>query len=128
MDPIQAGLSRRVSCRNSFAFFVMIILLQGTLAYTQFAAAGTTPALLPFLAGMGFLALQLLAYLTLTLMLGSLFSSSIPVVGIAVALLFGQPLLAEIAAFGAWLPGTSRSTYVVPILTQPCQTASGSIY
>ncbi len=49
--------------------------------------------------------LQLLAYLTLTLMLGTLFSSQIPVVGIAALILFVQPLLAEVYAFGAWLPG-----------------------
>ena len=54
---------------------------------------------------MGLLTLQLLAYLTLTLMLGTFFSSQIAVAGIAVLLLFAQPLLAQASALGTWLPG-----------------------
>ncbi len=90
---------------HALRFFVTIILLQGSLAYAQFAAAGTAPALLPFLAGMGLLTLHLLSYLTLTLMLGTVFRSQIPVVGIAVLILVVQPLLAEVYGFGGVLPG-----------------------
>jgi ABC-2 type transport system permease protein len=98
---------------HALALFVTIILLQGSLAYAQFAAAGATPAVLPFLAGMGLLTLHLLSYLTLTLLLGTLFRSQIPVVAIAILILFVQPLLAEVYGFGGLLPG------VLPLQVPP---------
>ena len=90
---------------QGLGFFVTIILLQGAIAYAQFAAAGGAPAPLSFVAGMGLLTLQLLAYLTLTLMLGTFFASQVVVACIAVFLLFGQFLLAQAYPFGAHLPG-----------------------
>ena len=90
---------------HALGLFVTIILLQGSLAYAQFAAAGAAPSLLPLLGGMGLLTLHLLSYLTLTLMLGTVFRSQIPVVGIAILILFVQPLLAEVYGFGGMLPG-----------------------
>ncbi len=90
---------------QGLGFFVTIILLQGAIAYAQFAAAGVAPAPLSFAAGMGLLTLQLLGYLTLTLMLGTFFASQVVVAGIAVFLLFGQFLLAQAYPFGAYLPG-----------------------
>ena len=90
---------------HSLGFFVTIILLQGALVYAQFAAAGVAPPALAFVSGMAMLSLQLLAYLTLTLMLGTFFGSQAAVAGIAVVLLFVQPVLVEATAFGDWLPG-----------------------
>ncbi len=100
---------------HSLGFFVTIILLQGALIYIQFAAAGVAPPALAFVTGMSLLSLQLLAYLTLTLMLGTFFGSQAAVVGIATGLLFVQPVLAEATAFGDWLPG-SLPRQVGPVL------------
>ena len=100
---------------HSLGFFVTIILLQGTLAYAQFAAAGVAPPALAFATGMGLLSLQLLAYLTLTLMLGTFFGAQAVVAGIAMVLLFVQPIVAEATGFGDWLPG-ALPRQVAPLL------------
>ena len=100
---------------HGFGFFVTIILLQGALAYAQFSAAGGAPPPLAFLGGMGLLTLQLLGYLTLTLMLGTFFGSQAVVAGIATVLLFVQPGLAEATALGSWLPG-ALPRQVAPVL------------
>ncbi len=66
-----------------------MIALPGLVAYLEFTFLPTTSnATLPtaqFVAALGVVALQLIFYLALTIMLGTLFSSRGPVIGIAIA-------------------------------------------
>jgi ABC-2 type transport system permease protein len=71
-----------------------MVVLQGVVAFVQMRAFDPAPpALLPFLAGLGLLALHLLFYLTLTLMLGTIFQDRTAVMGITIGLLFGAQLV-----------------------------------
>ena len=58
---------------STIGIVVVLVALQGALAYLQLALKGSTPALLPFIGGMSLVALNALFYLALTLMLGVLF-------------------------------------------------------
>ena len=78
---------------HGLGLLVTAVLLQGLIAYLQVsAAAGRALLPLPFLAALGVVFLNLLFYLTLTLMLGALFDNRGPVIGIPLALLFGYQL------------------------------------
>jgi ABC-2 type transport system permease protein len=87
-------LSKLVS--NTVGVAVTMVLAQGAIAYT---IAGLVLGLwLPvpgFLAGMGVHLVNIFFYLTLTLMLGALFSQAAPVIGIPLAFLFGQNQVAS---------------------------------
>ena len=110
---------------------VFILALPGLVAYGElWAAVGHPVAALPFVAGLGLLELVYLFYLTLCLMLGTLFTQRGALLGIAVGLLLGAglvgalvsqveqvipdmlPRVGSILAAGAPLPGTA----VLPIL------------
>lgn len=83
---------------NALAALLIMVILQGVVAYLIINAfEDNPPALLPFIAGLGLMALHLLFYLTLTLMLGTLFNERGPVIGIPIALLFGAQLLSGVA-------------------------------
>jgi ABC-2 type transport system permease protein len=56
------------------------------------------PALLPFLGGVALIMLHLLFYLTLTLMLGTLFNERGPVIGIPMGVLFAAQLIGGVAS------------------------------
>jgi ABC-2 type transport system permease protein len=80
---------------NSLAALLIMVALQGAVAYVLMRAFDPSPpALGLFLAGLGLLALHLLFYLTLTLMLGTLFNDRAAVMGIAIGLLFGAQFVA----------------------------------
>ena len=84
----------------------ILIGLQSLIAYGQIslAGAGIWPVL-PFLGSVGLLSLHLLFYLSLTLMLGTLFDSRGPVIGIPMAVLIGQSLLGSlVGSFVPWFP------------------------
>jgi ABC-2 type transport system permease protein len=85
---------------NTAGVLATMVLLPGLPAYLQLSLAAGGP--LPpggFLAGMAVLGLNLLFYLTLTLMLGTLFNHRGPVIGIPLAFLFMQQYLV-----GLWRP------------------------
>jgi hypothetical protein len=90
---------------DGLGFFVTVIVVQGIVAYTQLAFAGVAPPIPAFLGAMGMLFLNLLFYVALTLMLGTFFDSRPAVIGITVFVLFLQVRLAQVAAFGQFLPG-----------------------
>jgi ABC-2 type transport system permease protein len=85
-------LSKMVA--NSLGMLVTMVVLPGVAAYVLFfirIKAGLDP--LSFLAALGVIFLNLLFYLTLTLMLGSFFNNRGPVIGIGLAILFLQQYL-----------------------------------
>ncbi|MFA9437456.1 MAG: ABC transporter permease [Candidatus Bathyarchaeota archaeon] len=92
---------------NAVAFLVILIGLQGFVAFAQLSlSVGGVESLQPFLAGMGLLSLYLLFYLALTLMLGTFFSSSEPVLGISIAVAIGS--MWELGGmFSGLVPGIS---------------------
>ncbi|MBX3062269.1 MAG: ABC transporter permease subunit, partial [Anaerolineae bacterium] len=73
---------------NVVASLVVIVLIQGGIAYLQFALRGNAPPLGPFLWGLALMSLHLLFYLTLTLMLGTLFNERGAVIAIPLVVLF----------------------------------------
>jgi ABC-2 type transport system permease protein len=80
---------------NSLAALLIMVVLQGVIAFIQMSAFDPAPpALLPFIAGVGLLGLHLLFYLTLTLMLGTIFNDRAAVLGITIGLLFGGQFVA----------------------------------
>jgi ABC-2 type transport system permease protein len=79
---------------NAIGVLVTMVLIPGAVAYAQIAlATGTAIPPLQFIAAQGILWLNLIFYLTLTLMLGTLFNHRGPVIGLALAFLFGQQYL-----------------------------------
>lgn len=68
-------------------FIVTAVLIPAIILFTQTRLLFVLPlSLVPFLGGVGLLVLSMLFYLTLTLMLGTLFNSRGPITGIGVAL------------------------------------------
>ncbi len=84
---------------NTSGVLVTMVLLPGIVAFLQISLAGGQLSLVNFLMGMGVLALNLLYYLTLTLMLGTLFDHRAAVIGIPLALAFGQQLILGLIPF-----------------------------
>ena len=91
---------------NAVALFLIMIVLQSALGYLQLGLrAGAPLALLPFVAALGVMSLNLLFYLTFTVMLGTFFRSRGPVLGIAGGLLIGGGLVAQLLGrVMPWLP------------------------
>lgn len=79
---------------NLVGVLITMVLLPSLVAYAQISLAGSR-LLDPinFLTGLGVIYLNLAFYLTLTLMLGTFFNHRGPVIGIPLALAFGQQLL-----------------------------------
>jgi ABC-2 type transport system permease protein len=91
---------------NSVGVLVTMLLIPGIVAYLMFYLRfGSWINSLDFLTAWGILLVDLLYYLTLTLMLGTFFRHRGPVIGIPLALAFGQQMI-----FGL-LPALS---YVLP--------------
>jgi ABC-2 type transport system permease protein len=87
---------------HAFGFLVTGIVLQGVVAYLQISAAANMaglarPPLLGFAGALGLVYLNLLFYLTLTLMLGAFFAARGPVLGIGFGLLFGYQIFVGLA-------------------------------
>ncbi len=78
---------------NALAILGIMIVLQGVVGYAQLSlAAGAPLAVLPFAAALGLMSLYLLFFLTFTVLLGTIFRSRGPVLGIAFGLLIGGAL------------------------------------
>jgi ABC-2 type transport system permease protein len=78
---------------------VTMVLFPGIVAFLQLSLAGGQLSPFNFLLGMGVLGLNMLFYLTLTLMLGTLFDHRAAVIGIPLALAFGQQMILGLAPF-----------------------------
>ena len=89
---------------NIFALFVILLLVQGAVAYLQLTLYnGSTPPLIPFVAGLALIALHMLFYVTLTLMLGTIFADRGPVIGIPIGILFSAMFIAGYLGQAAYL-------------------------
>ncbi|MBZ0292132.1 MAG: ABC transporter permease [Anaerolineae bacterium] len=112
---------------NVLAFFVIMLLVQGLIAYLQLSLySGSPPALMPFVSGMALLGLHMLFYLTLTLMLGTLFSDRGPVIGIPIGILFAamflMSYLGDLALLTPWMiipSGSFQGIAIEVMLGQP---------
>lgn len=79
---------------NLVGVLVTMVLLPSLVAYIQISiAARELLDPINFLSGLGVIYLNLVFYLTLTLMLGTFFNHRGPVIGIPLALAFGQQLI-----------------------------------
>ena len=79
---------------NSLGVAITMVLAQGLIAYLITGLIlNEWLAILPFLAGLGVQFVNILFYLTLTLMLGTIFEHGAPVIGIPLAFLFFQQYL-----------------------------------
>ena len=90
---------------DALGVLVTMVLVQGAVAYLIYRA-GTGIALdIPhFLGALGLLSLALFFYLSLTYMLGTLFRSRGPVIGISLLLVFGNQLNSMLPILGKFLP------------------------
>lgn len=79
------------------AVLLLMILLPAVLTYALlFIRSGQFFPMLPFISGLGLMIVHNLFYLTLTLMLGTLYSSRAPILGIALGVLLGGNFLASL--------------------------------
>lgn len=109
---------------NSLGILATMVVLPGLAAYTIFTIADhAAPDPLAFVAALGVIFLHQLFYLTLTIMLGSLFNARGPVIGIGLGLLFLQqylvgllPALRYVLPWTLVIPLGSQNDAVVPSL------------
>ena len=87
---------------NAVGAIATMIAIPSTVLLLQLALAGIEVSIARFALGAAVAALNLLFYLTLTLMLGTLFDSAGPVIAIPLAFAFGQQLLGS--AVTTYLP------------------------
>ena len=96
---------------HGWAMFIILIAVPSLMAYLQLVLkAGMYFNPVPFIVATGVLCLLLLFYLVLALMLGTLFNSTGPVVGISLAIGIGMSILRQ-------LLGT-QATWLVAILPE----------
>lgn len=82
---------------NSLGVLVIMVLLVGAVAYAQiWLISGKTFPVLPYAGALGLIFLNLLFYLTLTFMLGTVFNSRGAVIGVPLLLLFFIQMLVGI--------------------------------
>ncbi len=82
---------------NTLGIAVTMVLAQGLIAYLiEGLVVGVWLPVGGFLAGLGVHLVNILFYLTLTLMLGTVFEHGAPVIGIPLAFLFSQNFIASI--------------------------------
>jgi ABC-type transport system involved in multi-copper enzyme maturation permease subunit len=82
---------------HGWAMFVILVGIQSLVAYLQLTLkAGNLFSPMPLILAIGVMSLYLLFYLTLALMLGTLFDSTGPVIGIPIAILIGMSILPQI--------------------------------
>ncbi|MEZ4672547.1 MAG: ABC transporter permease subunit [Anaerolineae bacterium] len=116
---------------NGGALILLAVVVQWILAYIQFSLAkGAAQPIVPYLLSMSLIALNLLFWLTLTLMLGTLFNNRGMVIAIPLAVLFVMlvitprvPALLDFTplAFITDMP-TKRSLVQLAMSGQPLQT------
>jgi hypothetical protein len=96
---------------NAVGVVATMIVIPSAVLLIQLALADVEVSIPQFVAGASVAAFNLLFYLTLTLMLGTLFDSAGPVIAIPLAVAFGQQLLGSLPDLLGLLPWS----LVVPI-------------
>jgi ABC-2 type transport system permease protein len=92
---------------NIIGALVFIVVVPGLVALGEFfLATHQVMPLLPFLASLGVILLALVFYLSLVILLGVLFTSRGPVLGIALGIIFGGRIIAN---------HVPQITYVLPV-------------
>lgn len=88
---------------NALGIAAILVFLQCTVAYVQISLriAEFVP-ILPYMKAVGLLSLILFFYLSLTLMLGTIFNSRGPVIGIGIGIMVAQSLLRQLLV--TWVP------------------------
>jgi ABC-2 type transport system permease protein len=89
---------------NAVGVIVTMIVIPSAFLLLQVSLAGIDVSVPRFALGAMIAALNLMFFLTLTLMLGTLFDSAGPVIAIPLAFAFGQQLIAGIPGLGSVLP------------------------
>jgi ABC-2 type transport system permease protein len=91
---------------NALGIMVILVSFQSAIAYLQISLSiGFFPPLVPYLKAIGLLSLTLLFYLTFSLMLGTIFKTRGPVIGISIGVLVIQSILRQLALnWVPWLP------------------------
>jgi ABC-type transport system involved in multi-copper enzyme maturation permease subunit len=90
---------------HGWAMFIILIVVQSLVVYLQLVLkAGTYFNPVPLISATGVLCLLLLFYLVLALMLGTLFNSTGPVIGIPIAVGIGMSILSQLLGkLAPWL-------------------------
>ena len=92
---------------NATSSILVMIVTQGILAYAVVSVAGGSPRLGNWIVGMALLALNLTSYLSLTLLLGTLFTGRGPIVGISLGTLLAAFIIGRVVPETAQVvPGT----------------------
>jgi ABC-2 type transport system permease protein len=99
----------------------MCVALPGAVAYLQIGAATRQfPEVGLFVFGLGLVGIHTLFYVALTIMLGTLVKSRGAVIGIAVAVLFGQQVVANfVGPFAMYLPHSLGGMAATTSMGQP---------
>lgn len=96
---------------NAVGVVATMILIPSAILLMQLTLAGVDVSIPRFAIGAAVAALNLMFYLTLTLMLGTLFDSAGPVIAIPLAFAFGQQLFGSLPDLLTYLPWS----LIVPI-------------
>jgi ABC-2 type transport system permease protein len=96
---------------NAVGVVATMVAIPSVVLLVHLALAGIDVSIPRFAVGASIAALNLLFYLTLTLMLGTLFDSAGPVIAIPLAFAFGQQLLGSLPDLLTYLPWS----LIVPI-------------
>lgn len=103
---------------NLLGMAVTMILIPSLAGYALFRFFGAEFTLSGFLGSEGIVALNLLFYVTLTLMLGVLFSSRPPLLAVALGSLLGGSLV-PVAAIVRFTPWRLADLVILPMMGQP---------
>jgi ABC-2 type transport system permease protein len=117
---------------NVIALLIIIIVVQGAVAYLQMSNfLGSALPVVPFASGMALVGLNMLFYLTLTLMLGTLFNDRGPVIAIPIGILFSAMFiigyLGDTAYLMPWLiipSGSHLGLATEAMMGQPLSTTT----
>jgi ABC-2 type transport system permease protein len=118
---------------NAVGVIVTMVLIPSVFVLLQVMLAGVDVSAGLFALGTVIVALNLMFYLTLTLMLGTLFDSAGPVIAIPLAFAFGQQLISGLPIVGSLLPWAlvvsagSETSVAASVITGQGVTAPGAI-
>lgn len=119
---------------NAVGVLATMIVIPSIVLLMQLTLAGIDVSLPRFALGASIAALNLLFYLTLTLMLGTLFDTAGPVIAIPLAFAFGQQFIGGIPGLSSFLPwallvptGGSEMSVIGAVVSGEPVTAPGAI-